>query len=359
MRRREFITLLQRRVLHAILASGFAERAVMRKALFYALTFVVLAIPLSRGGFTQSNDGASAALPSDGMPAWAFLWDPTVKVPPPDDTPNPLPGSTGAFSWKQARDLFFAPDWHPGDHPAMPEIVANGRKPDVRACGSCHRVEGTGGPENANLAGLPVNYFIQQIAAFKSGARKMSGPERPSTQLMMASAKGMTDAEVLAAAEYFAALKPKRIIKVVESGMIPKTGPSRLFYVKSPEGGTETLGRRIVEMPDDVDRFELRDSQATFTAYVPVGSVAKGEVLAKTGGGVTIACNICHGPELKGVGQIPPIAGRSPTYIVRQLYEFQHNGRTLSASIMMKPTVEKLSQDDMIALAAYVGSLEP
>ena len=187
------------------------------------------------------------------------MWDPTVKVPPPDDKPNSLPGSNAAFSWKQARDLFFAPDWHPGDHPAMPEIVANGRKSDVRACGSCHRVEGTGGPENANLAGLPVSYFVQQLADFKSGARKMSGPERPSIQLMMASAKGMTDAEVLAAAEYFAALKPKRIIKVVESETIPKTGPSRLFYVKSPEGGTEPLGQRIVEMPDDVDQFELRE----------------------------------------------------------------------------------------------------
>ena len=87
----------------------------------------------------------------------------------------------------------------------------------------------------------------------------------------------MTDAEVLAAAEYFAALKPKRIIKVVESETIPKTGPSRLFYVKSPEGGTEPLGQCIVEMPDDVDQFELRDSRVTFTAYVPVGSVAKGE----------------------------------------------------------------------------------
>jgi hypothetical protein len=100
---------------------------------------------------------------------------------------------------------------------------------------------------------------------------------------MMASAKGMTDAEVLAAAEYFAALKPKRIIKVVESETIPKTGPSRLFYVKSSEGGTEPLGQRIIEMPDDEHQFELRDSRATFTAYVPVGSVAKGETLAKTG----------------------------------------------------------------------------
>jgi len=177
---------------------------------------------------------------------------------------------------------------------------------------------------------------------------------------MMASVKGMTDTEVLAAAEYFAALKPKRIIKVVERETIPKTGPSRLFYVKSPEGGTEPLGRRIVEMPDDEHQFELRDSRSTFTAYVPVGSVAKGEALAKTGGaGTTIACNICHGPDLKGVGPIPPIAGRSPTYIVRQLYEFQHGGRAGSASALMKSSVEKLSQDDMIALAAYVGSLEP
>lgn len=328
------------------------------KIAFFSLTSLAIAISVSSGGLAQS--GSSAASSSDGLPAWAFLWDPTVKVPPPDDKPNSLPGSNAAFSWKQARDLFVAPDWHPDGHPAMPDIVANGRKPDIRACGSCHRVEGTGGPENASLAGLPVAYFVQQIADFKSGARKLSGPQRPSTQLMLASVKDMTDAEVLAAAEYFAALKRKRIIKVVESETIPKTGPSRLFYVKSPEGGTESLGRRIVEMPDDVDQFELRDSRATFTAYVPLGSLAKGEALAKTGGsGTTVACNLCHGPELKGLGPFPPIAGRSPSYIVRQLYEFQHGGRTGGSSALMKLPVEKLSQDDMIALAAYIASLEP
>ena len=330
----------------------------LEKISYYALTFLVLAIGLSRDGWAQN--GSAAALSSDGLPAWAFLWDPTVQVPPPDDKPNSLPGSKATFSWKQARDLFVAPDWHPDDHPAMPDIVASGRKPEIRACGSCHRVGGTGGPENASLAGLPIAYFVQQIADFKSGARKASGPQRPSTQLMLASVKDMTDAEVRAAAEYFAALKPKRIIKVVESETIPKTGPSRLFYVKSPEGGTEALGQRIVEMPDDVDQFELRDSRATFTAYVPVGSLARGEALAKTGGsGTTVACNLCHGPGLKGLGPFPPIAGRSPTYIVRQLYEFQHGGRTGGSSALMKLPVEKLSQDDMIALAAYVGSLEP
>jgi cytochrome c553 len=320
---------------------------------------MLLAIVILTGTDAAAENAAVGSL-SDAFPAWAFLWDPAVKVPPPDDKPNPLVGSNATFSWKQARDLFFAPDWHPDDHAPMPEIVANGRKPDVRACGSCHRVEGTGGPENAGLAGLPVGYIVQQIADFKSGARKMSGPERPSTQLMMASVKGMTDVELHAAAEYFAAQKPKPIIKVVESESIPKTGPSRLFYVKSPEGGSEALGQRIVEMPDDADQFELRDSRATFTAYVPVGSLAKGEILAKTGGtGTTIPCSICHGPELKGIGVIPPIAGRSPTYIVRQLNEFRDGGRVASAGSLMKQTVEKLSQNDMIALAAYVASLSP
>ena len=198
------------------------------------------------------------------------------------------------------------------------------------------------------------------MADFKSGARKMSGPERPSTQLMMASVNGMNDAKIRAPAQYFASLKPKRIINVRESETIPKTGESRLFFVPSPAGGTEALGRRIVEMPDNVEQFELRDSRSTFTAYVPVGSIAKGEILAKTGGaGTTVACSICHGPELKGVGPIPPIAGRSPTYIVRQLYEFQRGSRAGNSAALMKQTVEKLSPDDIIALAAYVSSREP
>lgn len=214
-----------------------------RKISLHALTLLVVAVSAI----------ANAARASDGLPTWAFLWDPTVQVPPPSEMPMTLPGSNATFSWKQARDLFVALDWHPDAHPAMPDIVANGRKPEVRACGACHRVEGTGGPENASLAGLPVDYFVQQIADFKSGTRTMSGPARPSTQFMLASVKGLTDADIRAAAEYFAGLKRKSIIKVVESETIPKTGPSRLFYVKSSDGGTEPLGQRIVEMPDDVN----------------------------------------------------------------------------------------------------------
>jgi cytochrome c553 len=307
--------------------------------------------------------GLVAGLPAYGAesaPAWAYPWEPDFKVPAADDVLHRLPGSTAAFSWNQARDLFFSPDWHPDDHQPMPDVVARGRKPDVRACGSCHRAEGTGGPENSSLAGLPAAYFAQQMADFKSGARKFSGPQRSAVLLMTAAAKAATDAEVQAAAEYYSALKPKRIIKVVESDTVPKTYIARLFFVKSPAGGTEPLGRRIVEMPDDVEQFELRDTRSQFTAYVPVGSVAKGEALAKTGNsGTTVPCAICHGPDMKGVGPIPGIAGRSPTYIVRQLYDFKHGARAGSGSALMKPTVEKLSEEDMISLAAYIATLAP
>jgi cytochrome c553 len=180
------------------------------------------------------------------------------------------------------------------------------------------------------------------------------------TRLWRQQAKAMTDAEIYEAAEYFSSLKAKQIIKVVESDTVPKTYIARLFFAKREDGGTEPLGSRVVEFPNDVEQFELRDSRSQFTAYVPVGSVAKGEALTKTGGsGATIPCAICHGSDLRGIGPIPGIAGRSPSYIVRQLYDFQQGTRAGSSAALMKSAVAKLSQEDMIALAAYISSLDP
>jgi cytochrome c553 len=72
-----------------------------------------------------------------------------------------------------------------------------------------------------------------------------------------------------------------------------------------------------------------------------------------------VACGICHGRDLKGLGNIPGIAGRSPSYIVRQLFDFQTGNRAGVNSALMKPVVENLSMDDMIALASYSASLSP
>jgi cytochrome c553 len=306
------------------------------------------------------NAPSPAAATSSSFPAWAYPWAPDFKSAPDDGVPRHVSDSTAAFTITQERDLFFAPDWHPDDHPAMPDVVAHGRPPDVRACGSCHRTEGTGGPENASLAGLPAAYIAQQMADYKSGARKFAGPQRSPVLLMTAIAKAASDADIQAAAAYFSSLKPKSVIKVVETDTVPVTQIARVFYALSKTGGTEPLGERIVEIPADMEQFEHRDTRSQFMAYVPKGSIAKGEALAKTGGaGITTPCAICHGPDLKGIASIPGIAGRSPSYLVRQIYDFQQHARAGSAGALMAPVVEKLSHDDMISLAAYVSSLQP
>jgi cytochrome c553 len=311
------------------------------------------------GAAIAQNSGASPPMP-DSFPAWAYPWAPDFKAAPDDGIPRHVPDSAATFTITQERDLFFAPDWHPDDHLAMPDVVAHGRRPEVRACGACHRTEGTGGPENASLAGLPAAYIIQQMADYKSGMRKFSGPQRSPVVLMTAIAKAATDAEIQAAAAYFSALRPKSVIKVIETDTVPATQIARVFYMTVKDGGTEPIGRRIVEVPEDVAQFEHRDPRSQFTAYVPTGSIAKGEALAKTGGqDLTTPCVTCHGADLKGVDPIPGIAGRSPSYLVRQIYDFQQHARQGSASALMAPVVEKLSHDDMISLAAYISSLKP
>jgi cytochrome c553 len=305
------------------------------------------------------NAGSSPSASPGSFPAWAYPWAPDFKAPSDDGVPRHVPDSTAAFTITQERDLFFAPDWHPDDHPPMPDVVAHGRKPEVRACGSCHRVEGTGGPENASLAGLSASYIIEQMANYKSGARKFSGPQRSPVLLMTAVAKATTDAEVEAAAAYFSSLKPKPNIKVVETDTVPVTEIARVFYTIAKSGGTEPIGQRIVEVPADLEQFEHRDSRSQFVAYVPKGSIAKGEALATTGSDKTIACVTCHGPDLTGGDAIPRLAGRSPSYIVRQLYDFQQHTREGTNGVLMAPIVEKLTHDDMIALAAYIASLSP
>jgi cytochrome c553 len=308
--------------------------------------------------------GLSTAIPVQSQeppPAWAFPVNPPDFKPAPDDgTLRRVPGSTATYTLTEVRDLFVAPDWHPADHPPMPEVVSHGRKPDVQACGVCHRADGPGGPENSSVAGLPAAYIVQQMADFKSGARTSSVPQRLPVVLMISLSKAVTDAEVQAAAVYFSMLKPKPIISVVETDMVPKSYVYgwHLAAVKTDE--KEPIGQRIIEVPEDLEQFVSRDTRSRFIAYVPVGSIQNGQVLAASGGaGKTVQCGICHGPELKGLGPIPGIAGRSPSYIVRQLYDFKYGARAGGGSALMKASVEKLSVDDMISLAAYAASLTP
>jgi cytochrome c553 len=128
-------------------------------------------------------------------------------------------------------------------------------------------------------------------------------------------------------------------------------------FIPAPEGGTEPLGNRIVETPEDAVRFELRDPHSGFIAYAPRNSIAKGAALASSGGTKTLPCSICHGADLNGLGPVPGIAGRSPSYIMRQLWDFRQGSRQGVWSPLMKQVVAGLTQDDMLNLSAYVASV--
>jgi len=304
---------------------------------------------------------AAAGAPAqtqDEPPAWAYpVNPPNFQRAPDDGTIRHVPDSAAGFTLTQVRDLFAAPDWHPEDHPPMPTIVATGRKPDVFACGVCHRADGPGGPENAGLAGLSAEYIIQQTAEFKTGLRTNSVP-RVATDLMVKLSKAMTDQELREAATYFASIKPRAKIVVVETDTVPKTHVRDLFL--APLDGTqkEPIGQRIIEISENVEQFVSRDSRVRFIAYIPVGSVQKGRALAANSD-LRVQCAACHGTDLKGTAVAPGIAARSPTYMFRQLYDFRSGARKGANSELMKPVVENLSIDDMIALVAYSASLKP
>jgi len=304
----------------------------------------------------------TAQQPTNQNLIWAY---PVPDKNPPkgadDGKAKRLAGSNRSYTQAQIDDQFNPPDWFPEEHGPLPSVVQKGIQ--AQACGSCHLMSGHGHPESATLSGLPVEYMLRQMADFKHNLR--TDPkiytESARAARMNNIAAGLPDEEMRKAVEFFAALKPAVWYKVIEAQTVPKTwvngGRMRLPL---PSGETEPIGNRIVTLPQDPNRVESRDPHSGFIAYVPVGSIKKGEALVTNGGsGKTVACAICHGEGLKGLGDVPRLAGIHPIYIVRQLFNFQTGANTSSAAAQMKKVAEKLTEDDMIAIAAYAGSLAP
>ena len=284
--------------------------------------------------------------------AWAFPVRDKVQ-PVIDDRSGPqhVPGSTKSYTQDQIDDIANPPDWFPDEHAPMPKVVAHGAEGGVLGCASCHLASGLGHPESANLAGVSAAYILRQLSDFKTGNRM--------GEAMNDMAKNLSDEDAKQAAEWFAALKPKVWQPVVETDRVPKTFINEhLMRMPLPGSGDEPIGNRIIELPQDIARAESRDPHSGFIAYVPKGSLAKGkEFVTAGGGGKTIQCVICHGPSLNGLGEVPAIAGHSPMYLFRQLYYFKDGSRHGSMGALMKGVVAQMTQDDMLAIAAYVGSL--
>ncbi len=297
--------------------------------------------------------------------AWAYAITPgpAPAAPPDDGTRHSLPGSAAQFTLDQIRNRMGPADWYPGDHPTMPPIVAVGREAaGIWACSLCHYPNGKGRPENASVVGLPTEYFIRQMYDFKNGLRQSADPRKPNTPLMTGFAAAMTDEEIRAAAEYFSAIPWTPWIEVVETDTVPKTRIAGGMHLKleGAEAGTEPLGDRIVESPIDAERTELlRDPRSGFLAYVPKGSIARGETLARGGKEGVVACTICHGEDLDGLAIVPSLRGRSPSYVARQLADMKAGVRRGEWTPLMMPVAAQLTAGDILNLSAYLASLPP
>jgi len=329
----------------------------------------------------------------DREPLWAYGFtdapkpgDKAQPQAPPSSQPRPnedlaeqtrlrqVEGSTASYSLVQIRDLHNVVDWFPGDHSKMTEIIEHGpgaMGDKARGCGSCHLPNGRGRPENAPVGGLPIAYFIRQIEDFRHGLRYTADPRKPNTNTMIDLAKAMTDDEVKAAAAYFSSITPPATpwVRVVESKTAPKVRYVGNLALPATEKGVEPLNGRIIEMPEDEELGDtLRSPRSGFVAYVPRGSIRRGEDLVTTGGmkivggkivqGKTTACGTCHGLNLTGVvaADVPSIAGRSPSYLARQLWDIQQGTRNGAQAQLMKLVVANLTEDDLVAIAAYVAS---
>lgn len=301
--------------------------------------------------------------PSTPLP-WAYVVAPPgagggQPVGPPPEAPLSLDGSERTYTLAEVQRAFDIADWRPDLHPEMPPVVAQGRRPEVMACGFCHYPNGQGRPENASLAGLPADYIIQQMRDYQAGLRVSSEPLMGPPRNMVVVAKAANEEEIRAAAEYFASMPYRPWIRVVESSVVPRTVISGGVHVPAPGDDMEPIGQRIVEMPEDPARAALRDPASGFVAHVPPGSLERGRAVVAGETGSTIACAFCHGSDLKGIGAVPGIVGRSPSYVARQLYDFQSGARRGVGSDLMAGVVARLSVDEILAIAAYAASLQP
>jgi cytochrome c553 len=321
---------------------------------------VLLSVALAIGA---ANAAAAQSLVDEL--AWAYAITPGTAPPPPvdDGTLHSLPGTDRRFTLDQIRNRMGPADWYPGDHPSMPPIVAIGREAaGIWACGLCHYPNGKGRPENANVVGLPKEYFIQQMYDFKNGLRQSADPRKPNTPLMTGFAVAMTDEEIRTAADYFGAMRSTPWIEVIETDTVPKTRVLGGMHLKidGAGAGTEPLGARIVESPVDAEQTELlRNPRSGFFAYVPKGSIARGEALARGAKNGVAACTICHGEDLDGLAIVPGLRGRSPSYMARQLADMKMGTRRGAWTPLMQPVVASLSADDILNLSAYLASLPP
>jgi cytochrome c553 len=310
----------------------------------------------ARTGIVQ----AGAATEPPAALAWAYPRAAQSPVPAAPPGEYRVPGSTVTLSQAQISDEANPPDWFPHAHPPAPPIVAHGMEGGAKPCATCHLFNGAGFLGVPDLAGLPAAYIVEQMHQFRAGSRRSAERDRPAVGEMIGVAAAVGDADLARAAAYYAALPRHPWVRVVEADRVPATQPDLYGWLDLvPGGATEPIGGRIIEVAEDTRRMMwLSDPHSGVVAYVPRGAVARGDVAAGGGFGAP-ACAGCHGAGLRGEADVPALAGRSPAYLARALWDIKTGARRGPSVARMQPVAAALSAAEITDVVAYLASLKP
>ena len=108
----------------------------------------------------------------------------------------------------------------------------------------------------------------------------------------------------------------------------------------------------------------FKDLEAKPLGGAPKELVATGKTLYEEGvpHANVPSCSSCHGPEGKGDGAFPRLAGQLHDYIFRKLVNWSNErGQDRSkpdTSAIMEPIAHSLTEPQIEAVAAYVSYLE-
>lgn len=301
--------------------------------------------------------GASPAEEA-GIPAWAYprgrQEEPFPSLPP--EREFHVAGSALVFTGEQLNKMDGPVDWLPDDHPAAPAIVAqgdHGRK--IEACAACHGMSGQGSLETPSLAGLPKAYIAEQLREFAGGRRHAAMKDYQQSAEMIEVAEKLSRSDIDEAAGYFASLRPRRHVRVVESDSAPTIRDQFHGWQElAPEGGTQPVGRGVFEVAEDFYQLWIGDPHAEIVAYVSPGSIERGKALVRQ---AAQPCTSCHGPALKGMGNTPSLAGRDPHYLARALWDIKTGARGGPAVALMQKPTKALTADQIADIVAYLASL--
>jgi hypothetical protein len=310
---------------------------------------------------------AATAQAADEPPPWAYGF--TTPPPPnaPRATPNPaqpqdnvvehsIEGSQRKFTRAKIANRFGPADWFPGDHPTMPLVVERGAKrANIYACNLCH-YRTAGRPENADVTGLTT--YFPDLKGFKNGARKTSDPRKGNTGLMgiLRSDDGRGDRGRRPASPRS---PPSRGSRSSGRQRAEDQAAGGMYLVVEGAEGQGADRQPHHQTPTARTTPSSRNPRSSFTAYVPPGSLQKGEPWSKAPSSGRRS-RLHDLPRLRPARPRPAAAaGRSPSYLTRQLYDMQHGNRNGAWTVLMAPVIAGMNADDVLNASAYLASLQP